>query len=119
MVNLLRKPVPDDLLVRLVQQIGFKNLEDPLEIKKPTFRRTDLTETLTELNPYYLPYAAKKYLVEGLSVPRYLTILRHCLRQRGRELLSRETSERGKKIMCYRLSPLTEPEPPSFEVDFD
>ena len=120
MVYLLKEQIPDDLLVRLLSLIGFRSLTDPQEIRRPRFWGNDLDEVLAELAPYYIPYAAKKYLVEGLTPIRFITILRHCLRQRGRDILSRETSEKGKKVMCYRLSPVVQPAPPlSFDVGFD
>lgn len=121
MVNVIRKSVPDELLVRLLSQIGFRSLEDPIEIRRPQLKTADLTDLLAELSPYYIPYAAKKYLIADMTIPRYMTILRHCLRQRGRDVLARETSERGKKITCYRLDPAPGkgPIPASFDVSFD
>lgn len=121
MPYLLRATVPEDLLVRLLNLLGWKNLEDRSERRHLTFRGSNLEELLTELTPYYMPYAAKRYLITDMPVQKFITIVRHVLRQRGRDLLSRETTERGKKILVYRLNFDTvalKPEA-SFDVDFN
>ena len=118
MVVPLKAEVPDDLLDRMLQLIGFRNQHDSTEVRNPVIKGDGLVDILNELSGYYINFAAKRYLVEDMGIFRYLTICRHALRQRGRDLLSRETSERGKKLRCYRLSPSQEPPPASFDVDF-
>ena len=118
MVVPLKAEVPDDLVLRMLQHLGFRSLEDATEIRHMVFKTDGLADILTELGGYYVNFAAKRYLTEDMGLTRYLTICRHVLRQRGREILSRETSERGRKIRCYRLSPSQEPPAASFEVDF-
>ena len=121
MPYVLREKVPDDLLLKMLQMIGFANLEDRNERRHLQFRSSNVDELLVELTPYYVPFAARRYLIADITVQKYITILRHVLRQRGRDLLARETSERGKKIMCYRLNFDTVALKPdaSFDVDFN
>ena len=118
MVVPLRAQVPDEIVDRLLQRLGFQNQYDVLEVRNPVLKMDGLTDLLSELGPYYINFAAKRYLTEDMGLMRYITICRHVLRQRGRDLLSRETSERGKKLRCYRLSPSQDLPEASFDVDF-
>jgi hypothetical protein len=119
MVVPLKAEVPEDLLDRMLQQLGFRSSKDPIELRQPVLKSDGLDEILTELGGYYINFAAKRYLTTDMGITRYLTICRHVLRQRGRDFVSRETSERGRKIRCYRLSPTQAPPAASFEVAFD
>lgn len=72
-----------------------------------TFQRSDIVETdsvhaVAELEPYYYPCKAKRFL-SFTDSSRWITILRHILAPYGYCLSSKETTRNGKKVIFYTI----------------
>jgi hypothetical protein len=60
---------------------------------------------LPELEAYYLPCKAKRFLYDDFSKQRIITVLRHLSPASQVELKSQERVLNGKKTTYYMLSP--------------
>ena len=84
---------PAELVVKVIQCFGFKNLEDKGCICKKYFNSMNviqkMNELLPELRKYYLPCKARAYLNE-LTNNSVMTILRQVLRPHNYVVASRE-----------------------------
>lgn len=104
--QLFVKKVDTDLLIRLLNCFGLKNLSD-----KKLFCKFDLVQNKTlekfeaikdELRTFYLPCKAKMYL-ELLTEKRVITVLKQVLRLHGYFLVSKEKNHNNRKIIFYQL----------------
>jgi hypothetical protein len=133
MRKLFRAPIPDDLATKLCISLGFpRGLGDYSDIRRRTHDRTLFEEAISELSGYYVPCWRDRYLKVDMSYQNGITILRHVLRERGRDLIVRERKSDGKSITTYRMdTPLpsgtpaaaeagsTPVPPPNFTLTFD
>jgi hypothetical protein len=104
MRKLFRAPIPDDLATKLCISLGFINgLDDYSDIRKRTFDRPLFEEAISELSGYYVPCWRDRYLKVDMSYQNGITILRHVLRDRNRDLIVKERKCNGKSITTYRM----------------
>ena len=104
--QLFKEIPPIELVVKIIQCFGFKNLEDKGCICKKYFSSMNviqkLNELLPELRKYYLPCKAKAYLNE-LTNNSVMTILRQVLRPHNYIVVSREKYINREKLINYNL----------------
>jgi hypothetical protein len=97
---------PAELVVKVIQCFGFKNLEDKGCICKKYFNSMNviqkMNELLPELRKYYLPCKARAYLNE-LTNNSVMTILRQVLRPHNYVVASREKYVNREKLINYNL----------------
>ena len=72
-----------------------------------TFQRSDIIITdsghaVAELEPYYYPCKAKRFL-SFTDSSRWITILRHILAPHGYCLTTKETTRNEKKVILYTI----------------
>ena len=100
--KLFRKQPPHDLYTRILNELHIPYHR--------WFSKEDLhTQTmeiwLPELEAYYLPCKAKRFLHDDFSTQRLITVLRHLSPLHQVELKSQERMMAGKKTTFYMLSP--------------
>jgi hypothetical protein len=104
--QLFTQPVEGELLIKLLQCYGLKDLQDKRMFSKYDMMQmqtvAQLTALLDELRPFYLPCKAKVYL-DDLNEKKALTVLKQVLRLNGHFLSSTEKNIQNKKIIFYKL----------------
>ena len=107
--QLFTKNPTDEIMNKILDCFDIKDLEDTL-----VFTRKDLVEKKTldkvieirkELEEYYLPCKAKKYLYD-LNEKKIITILRQFVRIFGYFIFSKEKYIQGEKYITYQIMPL-------------
>ena len=103
-VKLFRKEPPRDFVDTLLKEMGFLGFHDLRWFSKDEIRLGTIETWLPDLESYYLPCKAKRFLhkwSEGTPV----TILRHILHSHGYNLQKEERLYKGGKTMLYQIQP--------------
>lgn len=100
--KLFRKHPPVELYTKILQnlQIVYHHW-----FCKEDLPSQNLETWLPELDAYYLPCKAKRFLYDDFSKQRIITILRHLSPLFQVEVKSQERVLNGKKTTYYMLSP--------------
>ena len=98
-----RKIPPLEVVEEILRSLKLDGLRD-----KRWFSKEDLTILTTDewmplLEPYYLPWKAKRYLGGEMTTGRVVTVLRHLLKVHDIELKVQEKVVNGKKTTLYQI----------------
>ena len=111
MNQLFKKEPTDEIILKLIQCLGLKDLNDKTEFSKlqmehiNTIIRFKLIEE--ELKKFYLPCKAKKYL-NKYEYKNIITICRQFLKIKNYTLVAKEKYIKTKKYLNYKLITLEE-----------
>lgn len=104
--QLFSKPVPEDIVARVVQCFNLMNLHDRRMFSKHDLEAFGTVERMSALVPtlsqFYMPCKARTYL-DGINEKKCITILKQVIRLQGTTLVSRERNVHGKKVIFYQL----------------
>ncbi len=120
-VKLFRKEPPREFVEALLRQMGFLGFGDLRWFSRDEVRLETMEEWLPELEAYYLPCKAKRFLhawVEGSVI----TVMRHVLHVHGYTLQKEERLYKGVKQTLYQIQPVRaslDLSGVSLEVSFD
>jgi hypothetical protein len=100
--KLFRKQPPHDLYTRILSdlQITYHRW-----FSKEDLHTENMEHWLPELEAYYLPCKAKRFLHDDFSTQRLITVLRHLSPLHNVEVKSQERMMAGKKTTFYMLNP--------------
>jgi hypothetical protein len=104
-VKIFRKEPPNDVVMRLLKEMGFIGFNDLRWFSKEEIRVSTIDEWLPELESYYLPCKAERFL-HTWTDSSILTILRHLLHCHGYTLQKEERLYKGAKTMLYQIQPV-------------
>ena len=110
MKNQLFKVSPDiKITLQLLNLFGIQSIDDNHSFTKNNLvdlnTVNNVTEIVSDLEKYYLPCKAKKYLTD-LTEKKCITILRQFLKIHNHTLNSKEKYVQGKKKLFYQVIPL-------------
>ena len=100
--KLFRQPPPKELVEQVLRSCGFQGLHDLRWFSKAEMR-LESEEWLPELEPYYLPCKARRFLHSDLAGERLITILRHVVRAHGYDLIAQERLYKDSKQTLYQI----------------
>lgn len=109
MKKLFRQAPPKELVERILKSCGLTaGFEELRWFRHEELLLSSQEDWLPELEPYYLPCKASRFLGSGLmTTERLITILRHCIAPHGYELHHQErTLTDKKKHTMYQLYPV-------------
>ena len=105
--HLFRKKPSLELVNDILVSLRFTGLNDTRLFTKADISVEVFEESLPQLEPYYLPCKAARFLHRGLLGPQdCITILRHIVRPHGYELATVERTYNGKKQPLYQIQPI-------------
>ncbi len=114
--QLFRELPPWTLVLKVFQRLGIPT-EFPVTFQREMLHITEMEDILLELHPYYRPNKSKQYLERDLGPKEWITIVRHLLQAHGYELVSKETTRDGKKVVLYTIQRTTAAKVP-LKIDF-
>jgi len=103
--KLFRKDPPKELVDCVLRATGLIGLTDLRWFTKEELVLTDHEEWITQLEPYYLPCKATRFLHGTLDSGRLITIFRHILRPHGYDLHVQERLYKEHKHTLYQIQP--------------
>jgi len=103
-VKLFRKEPSHDFVESLLKEMGFLGFHDLRWFSRDEIRLTTMDNWLPDLESYYLPCKAKRFLHKW-SDGTPITILRHILHSHGYDLQKEERLYKGGKTMLYQIQP--------------
>lgn len=106
MTKLFRERPAFDIIVKMLNELGFTGLTDSKIFSADELNLSTVEEWVPLIEPYYLPCKAKKYFDE-IDSRRIITILRHVLPFHGFRLQIYERQHNGKKRTVYQMHPAT------------
>jgi hypothetical protein len=104
-VKLFRRDPPREFVETILQRLGFQGFNDLRWFRRDDLRQERLEELLPELEAYYLPCKAVRFL-HTWSDHTLLTILRHILRVYEYTLYAEERVSGGEKQTVYQIQPV-------------
>lgn len=104
-VKLFRKIPPEELVRRILVEMGFLGFHDLRWFSKDEIRTSTLESWLPELEAYYYPCKAKRF-IHNWTEHSILTVLRHILHSHAYTLQKEERLYRGGKRTLYQIQPL-------------
>jgi len=104
-VKIFRKDPPLDTVNMILKELGFIGLNDLRWFSRDEIRTATIGEWLPELESYYLPCKAKRF-IHNWTDSSVLTILRHILHTHGHTLEKGERLYKGEKQTLYQIQPL-------------
>lgn len=104
-VKLFRKEPPRDFVDTLLRHLGFIGFNDLRWFSRDEVRLDTLEEWLPELEAYYLPCKAKRFL-HVWTDGSVITIMRHVLHVHDYTLQKEERLYKGSKQMLYQIQPV-------------
>lgn len=108
--SLFREKPPLELVNMILKTMGFESgIIDTRPFTKDDLREERTEEWLPELEVYYIPCKARRFL-DSLTREKFVTIIRHLLRVHNFDLRTQEKVICGVKKTQYRIEPNT----PSF-----
>ena len=106
MSKLFRELPPLDVLVLMLNELGFTGLTDTKLFCAEELVLNSIESWVPILEPYYLPCKAKRYF-DRIDARRVITIIRHVLPFYGYRLQCYERLHLGKKRTVYQIYPAT------------
>lgn len=107
--QLFTKPPTQTVLDKILFCFDLKGLDDTKIFTKKDLEESKsvdkINDMIIELNEYYLPCKAKKYLI-NLNNKKIITILRQFIRYYGFFVFSKEKYIQGEKYISYQLMPI-------------
>ena len=104
-VKLFRKEPPREFVEGLLRRMGFLGFGDLRWFSRDEIRLDTLEEWLPELESYYLPCKAKRFLYEWAD-GSVITVMRHILHVHDYTLQKEERLSKGVKQMLYQIQPI-------------
>lgn len=103
--QLFKAIIPDDLILKIVNAFGFRDINDDIHIfTKADLQKIKTLETMKgliqELHKYYIPCKGRIYL-DNLDINKCITILRQILKLAGKSLQSSQRYIKHKKNTIY------------------
>ena len=105
-VKLFRKEPPRDFVESLLKEMGFLGFHDLRWFSKDEIRLNTIDIWLPELESYYLPCKAKRFIHKWSDITP-ITVLRHILHSHGYHLQKEERLYNGKKTFLYQIQSAT------------
>ena len=103
--KLFRKEPPKELVDSILRATGLLGMIDLRWFTKEELSLTDYEEWLTQLEPYYLPCKATRFLHGEMDHTKLITIFRHILRPHGYDLHVQERLYKESKHSLYQIQP--------------
>lgn len=119
-IKIFRHEPARDYVDGILRELGFLGFHDLRWFSLDEISLKSLDDWLPELEPYYLPCKAKRFLHEW-TPGSILTVLRHILQCHNYHLVKEERLYKGLKQTLYQLQPLnslTDLSGASLQVDF-
>lgn len=103
-VKIFRKEPERDVVERILREMGFLGFHDLRWFSRDEIRVDTLDEWLPELESYYYPCKAERFL-HAWTETSILTVLRHMLHSHGYDLQKEERLYKGHKQTLYQIQP--------------
>jgi hypothetical protein len=100
---MFRKQPPLDLVNQVLRSCKLNGLDDKRWFSKEDIPLDTLDHWLPDLEPYYIPCKAERYLHGSLTQGNVITILRHLLKAHTIEFKTQERVLNGKKTTLYQV----------------
>lgn len=104
--QLFKEKVSDDVLMKLLDAFGLKNITDDVIFSKHDLIALATVEKISsmkeQLQQYYLPCKSKVYL-EDVNISKCITILRQILKLFQVKLISKQKYVNQKKCTIYMI----------------
>ena len=100
---MFRKQPPIELVEQVFRSLKLGKLTEKRWFSKEDISLESLEEWLPDLEPYYLPCKAERYLRKDLDRSRVITILRHLLKVHSIPLNVQERMVNGHKTTLYQV----------------
>lgn len=105
--QLFTRPVPVELLSRLVTSMGLDGIQDSRNFTKYDLVRVNAVANFqsslqAELETYYLPCKARLYLA-NMTEKKLVTVAKQVLRLHGHCVVAKERNFGNKKVIVYRV----------------
>jgi hypothetical protein len=104
MSQVFKKKTNLDILSKILETIGLKNLRDEFSFRKKDFVYHETVKKIkdikSDLEEFYFPCKAKIYL-ENIDEHKVVTIFRHFLKTFDYNVISREKYLHGEKYIEY------------------
>ena len=94
---------PLDIINSFLQSFHLNTVEDNRWFSKEDIDLESVNIILPQIEPYYLPCKAKRYLHGEISLSKSITILKHVLKANNIDLNTQEKSINGKKTTIYQI----------------
>ena len=120
-VKIFRRPPSREYVEQLLRALGFLGFHDLRWFSRDEIRMDALEEWLPELESYYLPCKAKRF-IHTWSDSSVLTVMRHILHVHDYTLQKEERLYKGIKQTLYQIQPVkaqVDLSGVSLQVDFD
>lgn len=92
-----------EFIDKILKSLRFSGIDDKRWFSKEDLPLDNLEEWLAQLEPYYLPCKAVRYIHGNMTKLRIITILRHILKVNNIELKVQERFICGKKTTIYQI----------------
>ena len=103
--KLFRKEPPKELVDSILRATGLLGMIDLRWFTKEELILTGYEEWLTQLEPYYLPCKAARFLHGEMDHAKLITIFRHILRPHAYDLHVQERLYKEHKHSLYQIQP--------------
>jgi hypothetical protein len=107
--QLFSEPPPRDLIMKVLNNIGFDDLNDEREISifdlSDNATKVEMRKLVPDLEEYYIPCKASIYL-RNLTEKKCITICRQLLKIINYTFITREKYIKTKKYTMYKLIPI-------------
>ncbi len=100
--KLFRVHPPKELVEEILQHLKLQGLHEKRWFTRDELSLTTLDEWLPELEPYYIPCKAKRFLPQ-VDSSRIITILRHILHPLEYDLRTQERMYKLQKTTLYQI----------------
>ena len=100
---MFRKRPPLETLEHVLRCCKLNGLDDKRWFSKDDIPLENLETWLPQVEPYYLPCKAERYLHCDMTQGKVITILRHMLKEHEIELKTQERVINGKKTTLYQV----------------
>jgi len=103
--KLFRKEPSKELVDSILRATGLIGMEDLRWFTKEELSITQYEDWLPQLEPYYLPCKASRFLHGEMDHSKLITIFRHILRPHGYDLHVQERLYKDHKHSLYQIQP--------------
>jgi hypothetical protein len=103
--KLFRKDPPKELVEHILRSAGLIGMTDLRWFTKDELLLAGYEEWLPQLEPYYLPCKAVRFIHGEMDTARLVTVFRHILRPHGYDLHAQERLYKEHKHTLYQIQP--------------